>query len=97
MWTPPQRLRDDRELVRSRLEAADSSTRTKLQVLSMLKRRGIEKPEWHRGHWTKRWISWLREIAGKLDRFVGPVLANLIARFELYRSEMTKLERHIRE
>ncbi len=97
VWTPPQRLRDDRELVRSRLEAADSSTRTKLQILSMLKRRGIEKPQWHRGNWTKRWISWLRELAGKLDRFVDPVLGSLIDRFELYRSEMARLERHILE
>ena len=97
VWTPPQRLRDDRELVRSRIDAADACTRTKLQILSMLKRRGIGKPEWHRGNWTKRWIAWLREMASKLDSFVGPVLESLIDRFEHYRSEITKLDRHIIE
>lgn len=96
VWTPPQRLRDDRELVRSRIDAADSSSRAKLQILSMLKRRGIEKPEWYAGGWTRRWIAWLRETAGTLDSFVGPVLVSLIDRFEYYRREMTNLERHIR-
>jgi transposase len=96
VWTPPQRLRDDRELVRSRIDTADSATRIKLQILSMLKRRGVGKPDWYRGNWTKRWVNWLREQAGMLDAFVGPVLESLIARFELYHEEMTKLERHIR-
>ena len=96
VWTPPQRLRDDRELVRSRLEAADSCTRIKLQILSMLKRRGIEKPQWYGGHWTKRWVAWLREIATQLDSFVEPVLESSVDRFEHFRDEMTKLEKHIR-
>ena len=53
--------------------------------------------QWYRGGWTKRWIAWLRERAGGLDQFVGPVLEGLIDRFEVDRNEMTKLERHIRE
>ena len=39
----------------------------------------------------------MRERAGGLDQFVGPVLEGLIDRFEVDRNEMTKLERHIRE
>ncbi len=38
VWTPPQRLRDDRELVRARIDTADDTTRIKLQILSLLKR-----------------------------------------------------------
>ena len=49
------------------------------------------------GHWTRRWVAWLRETADTLDPFVGPVLESLIDRFEYYHREMTKLERHIRE
>jgi transposase len=97
VWTPPQRLRDDRELVRSRIEAADSCTRVKLQILSMLKRRGIEKAKWYGGNWTKRWVAWLRGVVGRLDPFVAAVMESLIDRFEFYRDEMTKLERHIRD
>jgi len=32
VWTPPQRLRDDRELVRARIDGADEQTRVKLQI-----------------------------------------------------------------
>ena len=97
VWTPPQRLRDDRELVRNRIDVADECTRIKLQILSMLKRRGIEKPSWYRGTWSKRFVAWLRELANQLDAFVSPVLESLVSRFELFRDEMTKLEKRIRE
>lgn len=97
VWTPPKRLRDDRELVRRRIDAADDLTRVKLQILAMLKRRGIEKPRWYNNGWSRRWVTWLRETAAALDAAVAPVLESLIDRFELYRDEMTKLERHIRQ
>jgi transposase len=96
VWTPPQRLRDDRELIRRRIEAADSTTRIKLQILSMLKRRGVEKPRWYSGTWSRRWLAWLRELANQFDQCVGPVLQSYIACFELYRDEVTQLEKHIR-
>ena len=38
VWTPPQRLRDDRELVRARTDVAEELTRTKVKIASMLKR-----------------------------------------------------------
>ena len=41
VWTPPQRLRDDRELVRARIDVSDEITRVKLRILSQLKRREI--------------------------------------------------------
>ncbi len=97
VWTAPQRLRDDRELVRCRVDSADNLTAIKLQILSMLKRRGIEKPRWLRSNsWSKAWVAWLRETAAAMDDFVGPVLESYAARFELYRDELTCLDREIR-
>jgi transposase len=75
VWTPPQRLRDDRELVRARIDTADAATRIKLQILSMLKRYGLEKPSNYRPPcrrrsslgrakrrpaWTRLWRRWCR-------------------------------------
>jgi len=96
VWTPPQRLRDDRELVRARVDAADEITRIKLQVLSMLKRRGIVKPTWYTARWSKRFMKWLRaDIVANLDSVVAVVLENLVDRYEFYHREQLKFDKAI--
>jgi transposase len=98
VWTPPQRVRDDRELVRARLETAEDCTRVKLQVFALLKRYGIGLPEWfakHR-HWTKRFVKWLHNVAETLDDAVAPVLSALISRWDMLRLQVVELEKHIR-
>ena len=97
VWTPPQRLRDDRELVRARIDAADEATRVKLQVLSLLKRRGIAKPGWYTSRWSKRLVAWLRQVAEVQEATVRPVLEGLIARYELLMSEQGRLDRALRQ
>jgi len=98
VWTPPQALRDDRELVRARLETAEASTRVKLKILAMLKRYNRSLPVWFQKNrsWTKRFVAWLREEAEGLVKTVMPVLQSLIERFETFRSQITTLDRHIR-
>lgn len=96
VWTPPQRLRDDRELVRARIDAADESTRVKLKILTLLKRREISKPTWYTSKWSKRFLRWLREsVIANLDLAVAAVLERLVDRYELYHSEQQKLEKAI--
>lgn len=98
VWTPPQKLRDDRELVRARLETAEACTRIKLQIFALLKRYGVPTPEWFRKsrNWTKRFVAWLQETAGKLPDVVGPVLLTLVERFELLNHQITEFDRHLR-
>jgi transposase len=97
VWTPPQRLRDDRELVRGRIEAAEACTRIKLQIFSLLKRYGIPTPEWFRKsrHWTKRFLNWLQEKAQQLDEVVRPLLVALIERFDLFHQQVTAFDREL--
>ena len=99
VWAPPQRLRDDRELVRARLEAAEASTAIKLQILSLLKRYGIATPDWFRSsrYWSKRFVQWLNEQAQKLDEVVRPVLASLIERFALYHKQVADFDRAVKK
>ena len=97
VWTPPQRLRDDRELVRARVDASDDTTRIKLQILSMLKRYDILKPNWYTTKWSKRFVAWLRETVTQMDSVVAPVLESLIDRYELYHAEQNKLDKAIKE
>lgn len=99
VWTPPQRLRDDRELVRGRIEAAEACTRIKLQVFSLLKRYGIPTPEWFRKsrHWSKRFVNWLKEQAQQLDEVVRPVLLALLERFDLFQKQVDDFDRELRK
>ena len=98
VWTPPRLLRHDRELLRGRLEAAETCTRVKLQIFAMLKRHGIELPQWFSKSrsWTKHFVAWLKEEAERMAATVRPVLSCLIERFETLRRQVVALERHIR-
>ena len=91
VWTPPQRLRDDRDLVRARIDLADSITSIKLQVLSLLKRHQIVKPEWFTSSWTKVALKWLKEIPAKIDTAVAAVLQSYLARYESSQTELKTL------
>ena len=99
VWTPPQTLRDDREVVRFRLETAEALTRVKLQVLSLLKRYGISLPDWYRRHrnWTRRFVAWLRQWAEKISSVVRPVLSALIDRCECLKKQIADLDRDLRD
>jgi hypothetical protein len=44
VWIPDKQVRDDRELIRTRLELAEKQTTLKSQVQMLLKRYGLEKP-----------------------------------------------------
>lgn len=98
VWTPPQLLRDDRELIRARLEAGEASTRIKLKILSLLKRNNQALPTFFtkNRNWSKAWVGWLVCQAKSMADTVTPVLLALIKRFETVRTEMTGLEKHIR-
>ena len=97
VWMPPQRLRDDRELVRARIDAAEELTRVKLKILSMLKRREIQKPANYHSKWSRSFVAWLRKVIASLDLAVAPVLERLVDRFELYKKEIGKLDKALRE
>jgi hypothetical protein len=45
VWIPDAQTRDDRELVRLRLDLAEKSTGIKAQVQSLLKRNNLKRPE----------------------------------------------------
>jgi transposase len=81
--------KDDRELVRARLETAEAGTAVKLRIMALLKRQGCPLPP-QRG-WTKGFLSWLREGAA-LPEVVRPVLASLVARLEVLRQQRAQLE-----
>src|ERR1044071_6350046 len=54
VWVPDRQTRDDRELVRTRVELVEKQTRVKTQIQMLVKRYGLEKPSGSGSGWTIR-------------------------------------------
>jgi transposase len=98
VWTPPQRLRDDRELVRARIDVADELTRVKLKITTLFKAREIKIASPTKTRWTKAFVRWIREdVIPTLDLTVATKLKLLLDRFELYRREQGELDKALKK
>jgi hypothetical protein len=62
VWVPNPEIRDDRELIRMRLELADKQTQLKAQIQMLLKRHGLEKPTGLGAAWTVAYRRWLQAL-----------------------------------
>lgn len=98
VWTPPQRLRDDRELIRARVDVADEITRVKLRIGSMFKRRGMKITGPTKSRWTQAFVRYLRDVViPTLDYAVGVKLGLLLDRLEMYFRERNELDKAVKQ
>jgi transposase len=98
VWMPPQRLREDRELVRARIDIADETTRIKNKLLSTIKRYGVVRPEWYTPQWSKRFVRWLcQDVLPTLDLAVCAVLEQLVDQYEQLIKSRAKLDKALKE
>jgi transposase len=65
VWVPNLETRDDREIVRQRLELAAQRTRFKNQIRNLFKRWKMSCPDWFTtsGEWSRKSVQWLRDVA----------------------------------
>lgn len=93
VWTPPPILREDRELVRARIDVADEMTRVKLKITTLLKAREVQFISPTKGRWTKAAIMKMRtQLVKELGIAVGTKLKLLLDRLDMYRREMHELD-----
>jgi transposase len=59
IWVPDPQTRDDREVVRARLDLTEKATAVKAQVQMLLKRQDVRKPAGMGRSWTKGHRAWL--------------------------------------
>lgn len=59
VWVPDAELRDDREVVRGRLDATDKATKVRAQTKALLKRNRVRKPPSTGSGWTRKYDAWL--------------------------------------
>jgi transposase len=94
VWIPDIQTRDDRELVRARLDAAEKGALIKAQIQGLLKRNRLTRPEQLKCAWTKKASVWLRAVTRDPAVGVGTraTLASLLRQWEFLQEEIERLD-----
>jgi len=96
VWVPDVQTRDDRELVRVRLEASDKKTRIKTQIRWLLKRQGQEQAPVE--PWTIDYYAWLDGLChGALPFGAAAALSSLVRQLNSVEQEIDQLDKAVRE
>lgn len=97
VWIPDPQTRDDREIVRARLDLAEKTTAVKAQVKGLLKRNRLERPEGLGAGWTRLYFAWLRGLLR--DTAVGQgarnTLASLLRQLDFLEKEIERVEKRM--
>jgi len=99
IWVPDSQTRDDRELIRMRLELAEKQTQVKAQIQMMLKRHGIEKPSGLGTSWSVAYKRWLQGMA-ESERFgwgMRQALSSLLRQLDFMESELKRVDKPVEQ
>ena len=101
VWVPDHETRDDRELMRSRLDASEKLASLKGQVKNLLKRNGLRRPKLSGKGWTERFRRWvsglLRKDGGDLGVGTRRALETHVRQMRLFENEIAVLDGHVAE
>lgn len=98
VWVPDLETRDDREVLRTRLELGEKQTQVKAQIQMLLKRHGLEKPSDLGSARTKEYRQWLEGLSQceSLGWGTRQGLASLLRQLSGIEGEMEKLEKLVK-
>jgi len=101
VWIPDRQVRDDRELIRTRLELAEKQTKLKSQVQMLLKRYGLEKPSGLGAGWTVGYRQWLQALAETSSPQLGmggrQALGSLLRQLQLIEEEIQRMDQYVKQ
>lgn len=103
VWIPDANTRDDRELVRMRLDVGEKITALKAQVQSLLKRCQLRRGPGLGKGWTKAFRGWLqRELADPITASESPLgpggqaaLSSLLRQLQSLEEEEERLDEQV--
>jgi transposase len=103
VWIPDAQTRDDREMVRMRLDVGEKITAIKAQVQCLLKRNQLRRPKGLGKGWTRLFWRWLRyELAEPIDPARSPLdvggraaLASLLRQLRFLEEERDRLDQQL--
>jgi len=99
VWVPDRQTRDDRDLVRARVDIADKLTMVKNEIKSLLKRNGIRRPAALGKGWTRSYYSWLEQLADEQNPQLAPgasvSLASKLREIQFVEAEVLRLDEQV--
>ena len=95
VWIPPKELRDDRELVRRRLQLGEDLSQSKNRIHGFLKRNGHRRPADLKTTWTKKYVQWLKELVLTSPRGAALELGSLLRELEFRQEELAVVNREL--
>jgi len=99
VWIPDEQTRDDRHLVRARIDLADKLTAVKNEVKSLLKCNGVRRPSGFGSGWTNGYRGWLKDICRENDPRLAPgasrSLKSKLDQIEFLDEELLRLDAHV--
>ena len=97
VWIPDPQTRDDREVVRARLDVAEKVAAVKAQIQGLLKRNRLARLDGLGKGWTRLFWNWLRGLTR--DGAVGPgaraTLTSLLRQLKFLEEETQRLDRQL--
>jgi transposase len=99
VWVPDPQTRDDRELVRTRVDVGQKITRIKAQIKGLLKRSYVDVPAGLAKRWTKSYRHWLHDLTREgspLGCGTRLSLASLLWQLEVHETEERQLNDYVR-
>ena len=99
VWVPDPQTRDDRELVRARMELAEKQTGIKAQIQMLLKRYGLEKPSGIGSGWTVGYWRWLEHLCESEAQGWGmrQTLGSLLRQLRFVETEIQQMEKPLEQ
>src|SRR5438093_1990908 len=94
VWVPDSATRDDRELIRARVELGEKQTQVKSQIQMLLKRHGVEKASGLGAGWTVRYRRWLQALTESepLGRGGRQTLGSLLRQLSFIEGEIERMQ-----
>ena len=98
VWVPDGQTRDDREIVRARLDVSEKLTALKAQVQTLRKRNGLARPDRLGRGWTGAYRAWLRAQTGPYSSLAPGArgaLGTLLRQMEVLKAEREALDAEV--
>jgi len=98
VWVPDEGTREDREIVRQRLELGRTCGGVRTKIGSLLRRWDVWKPKGMGNNWTqshRRWLVGLTGSGSVLGEWARKVLASLLRQMGFYEEELRRADKEM--